>query len=136
MIPKMLNVYKKLNIRYSSAILIYAIADIILYLINVFAIKYGGIILVLSTIITILALSLIIEIKVSYPQFFETFNIWLYIIIYCILPSVGAYFIEGNILTNVYADKFDVEGILSLFAKMILYFRAYVLTRKYDLDFM
>lgn len=136
LIPKMLEMYKKMNIRFSTAIIIYAIVEVILYVLGLISMNTNGILGVISGIITLFACMLILEIKVSYPQCFDTVNLGLYFLFLILFPWIATPLVEKYILTNVYMNKIDVSALLKLIAHLILYIRAYILAKKYDMDFM
>ena len=136
MVAKLLELYKSKKIKYTNAILIYIFADIALYIFGVLTADANIVIGILAAIATFLGYSLLIEIKVSYPQCFEIVNLWIYVLLLGIFPLAGILLLENTVVSEDVAQSINLDGLMYLIAKLLLYIRAYILAKRYNLDEM
>lgn len=120
--------------KYTQILKIYALFDVVLFLLAFFTRNIGGIFSLIPVVIILSGYFFIMEIKFSYPQWYVTVSPALYFAILILLPPLVTKGLTTTLMSEYVAKHYMVEDIIFLLCKLGLYFRTYILAHKYNLD--
>lgn len=122
------------NKKFSEMIKIYAMLDIVLFIILFLMKDLSGIFRILPAIISFTGYFYILDLKFRYPQWYVNVKPFLYFLVLFLMPELCIYALKTLGVSDSIIYNYRIEAFLLLIAKLGLYIRSYILSKKLNLD--